>query len=288
MKYLPDDLRWALNNDLKQCPQLEMEDCFINVKDVLEAHYILADYFTDCSVEQEIEKMLVGVRSYDLLASALGRQCVEFAGKKKYIDKIDICATLFFGLVKDHAFHDGNKRTALLVLIFQLKKYGFFPKQKIKYFERLVLAVADNKLESMYTDIWYKFDGCEDQIIKVLSHIIKKLVVRQNKSFKINMDLTMKAFLELLKNAGVNFSIEGDKVRLFRTVRGYESERKLTYIINYHGRTRPVEKKMVRDTVKNLKLFDIYPSFESMSDGESSLYKMIKDFEMPLRRLKDK
>ena len=26
---------------------------------------------------------------------------------------IDISSTLFYGLVKDHAFHDGNKRTAV-------------------------------------------------------------------------------------------------------------------------------------------------------------------------------
>ena len=37
------------------------------MSDVLKAHYISADYFTDPTAEGEVESMRVGVRSYDLL-----------------------------------------------------------------------------------------------------------------------------------------------------------------------------------------------------------------------------
>ena len=195
-------------------------------------------------------------------------------------------ATLFFGLVKDHAFYDGNKRTALLVLLYQLEKYGFFPKRKMKDFERLVLAVADNKLPTMYSSYWEKFDSSEDKEVKTISHIIKKLVVRKDKSY--NLNLTMKAFLELLKNASVVCVVNRDKIKLSRTVKRYNGNQIYTYTINFHGYTRAVAVKLARDTVKALRLFDIYPSFESMVDGECNLYKMVSDFEMPLRRLKDK
>lgn len=95
----------------------EISHPLINVSDVLKAYFALADFFTDPMSEHE-ESMLVGLRSIDLLCSALGRQTVGYCGKSKYTDPIDICSTLFFGMVKDHAFLDGNKRTALLILIY--------------------------------------------------------------------------------------------------------------------------------------------------------------------------
>ena len=70
MDYLPQILREALEKDLEKCQELDIESNLINVSDVLKAHYILADYFTDESADVEIEGMLVGVRSFDLLASA--------------------------------------------------------------------------------------------------------------------------------------------------------------------------------------------------------------------------
>ena len=57
--------------------------------------------------------MLIGVRDLNLLGSAIGRQSASFGGKTKYTNPVDICATLFYGLVKNHSFSDGNKRTAL-------------------------------------------------------------------------------------------------------------------------------------------------------------------------------
>lgn len=104
MEFLPKELKNAYNYDAGLCKDLGIEANLINVSDVLKAHYILADYFTDTSSGEETEKMLVGVRSYNLLASAVGRQCVEFAGKRKYTDKVELCATLFFGLVKTILF----------------------------------------------------------------------------------------------------------------------------------------------------------------------------------------
>ena len=86
VEHLPRELREAYENDLKCCADLDIDKELINVSDVLKAYYILADYFTDPSIDQVREKMLVGVRSFDLLSSAVSRQCVEFAGKRKYTD----------------------------------------------------------------------------------------------------------------------------------------------------------------------------------------------------------
>lgn len=286
MKYLPKELKEAFDYDLKKCAELDFDVDLINMSDVLKAHYILADYFTDISSGEQVEKMLVGVRSYDLLASALGRQNVEYGGKRKYTNKIDICATLFYGLVKDHAFHDGNKRTALLILLYQLQKYGYYPQPKFHEFEQLVVTIADNKLPEYYRSIWKKFDKMDDPEIRTIAYKIKQLVVRKNNSY--HMNITMKEFCRMLENTGVDCVLDGDKVRLTRSVRGFIKNKVYTYTINFHGWTRPVQVKMARDTAQALAILEEYPSFASMADGDSSIYRTICEFEIPLRRLKDK
>lgn len=108
MEHLPKELKDSYLYDIKYCEDLDLDRDLINVSDILKAYYILADYFTDPSSGDDVERMLVGVRSYDLLCSATGRQSVEFCGKRKYTDKIDICSTLFYGLTKNHSFHDAH------------------------------------------------------------------------------------------------------------------------------------------------------------------------------------
>ena len=108
MSIMAKDLEAEYERLLSENPDIE-ELCgdYINVSDTLKAYFILADYFTDPTSEV-VEKMLIGVRDFNLLISALCRQVVSYDGRKKYTDKIDICATLFYGLVKNHSFSDGN------------------------------------------------------------------------------------------------------------------------------------------------------------------------------------
>ena len=121
--------------------------------DALYAYFALADYFTNPE-NGEVEEMLVGLRSADLLGSALGRQAVAFGGEVKYREPLDIAATLFFGMVKNHPFSDGNKRTALLLLLFGLYRFGYRPIGSGEAFEALVLAVAAGALATVYPDEW--------------------------------------------------------------------------------------------------------------------------------------
>lgn len=285
MEHLPIELRKAYENDIKCCKDLDLDKELINVSDILKAYYILADYFTDPSTDQVREKMLVGVRSFDLLSSAVSRQCVEFAGKRKYTDKIDICSTLFFGLVKNHSFHDGNKRTGLLILLYQLQLYGYYPKQSFNEFEKLVVSIADNTLDRNYSNVWKKFRKQDDCCIQTISYIVRRLVVKKNNSY--HLSITTKDFCSILEKSGVRWELDGQKIHLKREVKKFLKTEKYNYTINFYGWTRPVKVKMARDTCDALHLIEEYPSFESFSNGEGNIYKTICDFEMPLRRLKD-
>ena len=89
----------------------------ITVKRVLQAHFLIADYFA----EDDANPMaFAGPRDLNLLHSAVARQHVSLGGQAKWPFHYDKLATLFFGLVKNHAFHDGNKRTAFLIALDQL------------------------------------------------------------------------------------------------------------------------------------------------------------------------
>ena len=287
LKYLRKELLDAYNNDLKKCRDIpELRSPLIGIADVLQAHYILADYFTDESAGVEIESMLAGLRNEDLLASALCRQTVSYEGKQKYTDPIDICSTLFYGLVKDHAFHDGNKRTALLVLLSQLNNYGIYPKNTFKEFENLVLAIASNSLSTKYNNSWKKFKKQEDPDIKCISYMLRKLTERKDRSFHLNIN--MKEFCNALEKHGVKYTIDNMKVKLVRTITFVKIPiKKYSYTIKFYGWTRPVEAKMARDTFNELHLTEEFSSFKKLVQGEKSLYAIINQFEIPLRRLKD-
>ena len=99
-------------------------------------------------------------------------------------------------MVKNHSFHDGNKRTGLLILLYQLQNYGYYPKQNFKEFEKLVLAIADNSLNKTYYNVWKKFKKQEDSEIKTISYIIRRLVVKKNNSY--HLDITTKDFCNAL------------------------------------------------------------------------------------------
>lgn len=58
-----------------------------------------------------------GVKSQDLLESAVGRQFTSLGGEPKYKTLAQMAASLSHGIALNHPFHNGNKRTALVALI---------------------------------------------------------------------------------------------------------------------------------------------------------------------------
>ena len=78
----------------------------VGLHQVLRAHFLIVDFFS----QEGGGVGGVGPKSLDLLHSAIYRQFVSFGGKDKWAEPLEKCATLLFGLVKDHPFHDANKR----------------------------------------------------------------------------------------------------------------------------------------------------------------------------------
>lgn len=114
----------------------------LTATEVLKAHFLLADYFNE--IGQGIGGL--GPKSLHLLQSAVSRQYVSFGGKVKWTDLFSVAATLFFGIIKNHPFHDANKRTALLAALYQLQCHNRVPDSAQKEFEDLAVRVAEDAL----------------------------------------------------------------------------------------------------------------------------------------------
>jgi len=90
----------------------------LSAEDVLSIHEVLVSDFARDS--DPISPS--GVRSLDLLESAVSRQLTGYDGHLKYDNPIQNAASLAYGICLNHPFHNGNKRTALVALLCHLDK----------------------------------------------------------------------------------------------------------------------------------------------------------------------
>jgi len=89
-----------------------------------------------------------GVKNIGMLESAIGRQMVGSGNYYKYPDYSSNCATLIYGIIKNHSFHNGNKRAGLLALIKHLYVNGYVLSPKLNSDEiyEFLIAIADSKI----------------------------------------------------------------------------------------------------------------------------------------------
>ena len=264
----------------------EYQHPLINFSDALRAYFTLADYFTDPSSDSA-ENMLIGLRSADLLYSALSRQCVSFNGRAKYSNPIDICSTLFFGMVKNHSFSDGNKRTALLTLLYQLNLYGFYPNCPVKKYEHLVVAVAANNLHMAYQHFWTKCKKYKDREVRTISLLLRKMTKKKDHSYHIQ--ITAKVLCQALEKYDVTCNAENGKLHFLRTIQEgwFRRKKQLKYSAVFGGWTRSIGPQTARDILTALELYNQFPDYSSLITGQEPYYSLIHDFEVPLRKLKD-
>jgi len=125
----------------------------VGIGDVLRAHYLVIDYFLS-----EFGEGIggFGPRDINLLHSAMSRQFTGYSGKSKWNSDFEVCATLFYGLIKNHPFHDVNKRTAFLTLLYQLRRINRTPNTRQKDFEILAIRIASNELDKYTSFNQYK------------------------------------------------------------------------------------------------------------------------------------
>ena len=84
----------------------------------------------------------VGVLNDGMLDSALQAPFQTFGGEELIPDTKEKIVRLAFGLIKNHAFRDGNKRIGALVLLTLLELNGYKVKATNAEFADIIMGVA--------------------------------------------------------------------------------------------------------------------------------------------------
>ena len=261
-----------------------ISDTTIGIGDILRAHFLIADHF----YSQGYGIANVGPRNKDLLHSCVYRQFVSFDGKDKWQSPFDRCATLVFGIIKDHPFHDANKRTALLVLLHFLYKMNWIPQVKQKELERLVLRVAENNLQKYSR--FEEFSDMDDSEIRFISSHIKRCSRRMDKR---NYIITYKQLNALLGRHGYCLSnphnnfIDICKMIIKKRIFGKEHiEYKRVGQIAFPGWTRQVSKDVISKVRKATGLIpERGVDSKAFFHGADPLPALIAEYHGPLQRL---
>mgnify|MGYP003357982456 CR=1 FL=1 len=119
-------------------------------------HFILQDIY---DFHKEFEKKLVllsGIRDTSLLESAVNTPFQTFMGNDLYPSIYDKAAQLCYGIVKNHPFTDGNKRTALHSMYVYLIINGFDITATQQEVENLIINVAAGNMSNVELVQWLR------------------------------------------------------------------------------------------------------------------------------------
>ena len=83
-----------------------------------------------------------GLRSIELLKSAINMPAASFDGRFLYPTIPDMAASYLFHLVENHPFVDGNKRTGAMVAVYFLALNNYYLDATNEEYTELVLQVA--------------------------------------------------------------------------------------------------------------------------------------------------
>lgn len=99
---------------------------------------------------------LAGVRDLGLLSSALTRPRNLFHYSRPAPDLAGLAAAYMFGIIKNHPFADGNKRTGYVVgcMFLILNGYDLDANEEEKY--QTVMSVADGSLNEEELINWIR------------------------------------------------------------------------------------------------------------------------------------
>lgn len=286
MDYLSDILREEYDYEVRYFhPSDIAEGAGLSEIDVLKAHFILSDYFL-----KEGESVRFGLLNFNMLSSAVSRQFVEFEGQKKWSDDYHRIATLMYGLTMDHAFHDGNKRTALLCAIWGLNRVNRVVKDEtVTLLEELVVRIASRNLGS---DPKYKsFMLTDDPEVNYIAEKLRNWTRRTN---KVLYTVTYEELNSLLKNYdcylanpdGNRIALYKKKVKSFLFVRSTKDVRLL--MVGFPGWKKQVGLGTLHNILKTAELDpDHGIDSEVFFHGATPSYELLKQYHAPLLRLKD-
>lgn len=261
----------------------------LSERDVFDAHFVLADVFISTG-----EMARFGILNFNLLSSAVSRQTVGYGNYSKWPDEYTKVATLAFGLDKNHAFNDGNKRTALLCLLMALHRSNRVLTCKKSKLETLLVRIAANTMND-YSDFKrYTKKYGEDAIVYYIASFIRHNSRKIEQQFRTmtyeEFNRKLNVYGLWLDNPSGNYiNVYGE--RITTKFLGFIRKKEQTKIlqIGFPGWKRQINPKAVKNVLKETGItlqngFDMKTFYE----GNEPEYKLIDEYFDILKRLKDK
>lgn len=259
----------------------------IGIRDVLRAHFLIADYFYG----EGYGIGGIGPKDPNLLHSAVYRQFTGFDGNDKWETSYERCATLIFGLVKDHPFYDANKRTALLVLLYFLHSIKRTPTVGHKDLEDLIVNIANDNLRQYRRLQALEFKTDDPEIYFIADYLRRHSRALDKQNYTITyreMDHRLKEFGFCLDNPHKSY-IDICRIEQSRRLFGFGKVKtkhvKITQI-GFPGWKRQVARSAISKVRKETKLvLEKGVDSESFYRGTDPLYSLIAEYAGPLERL---
>lgn len=191
-----------------------------------------------------------GVRDYNLLSSALERPQTGMTNERKYPTIEMAGAALLHSIVLNHAFYNGNKRTALVSLLVFLDKNSLMPECTEDDLFKLTLRLAQHRL------VPQNFDNLADREVIEIADWIRQHSRRISKEEHPLQWLKLKRILrkymcefEPVKGGSLNLLRMVDKRRLGRT-----RKHVLRTQVAFRGDKTEVEPSVIRHIRTKLEL----------------------------------
>lgn len=237
-----------------------------------------------------------GVRSHDLLESAVNRQHSGFGDLLKYHDPVLNAATLLYGICNDHPFYNGNKRTALVSALahFDRNQLVLGATKQNELF-RLMIAVADHSIVHNPVKIGRETKnvprrGTADEEVKAIAEWFRPRLTTLTRG---EAQITYRELRQILQNFGFsllhakNHKMNISKVEVRRTLLGRTTQRqRLRMSAKWpdEGKTVPMGQiKHIRQTLK-LCEEDGFPRDVFYQRGVR-VDRFINEYRLVLRRL---
>jgi death-on-curing protein len=211
----------------------------LTYEDVLDAHFSIADYF----FRDEYGMAGVGFRDVNSFVSTVERQFTGFFDTEVYESEFEVVATLLYGIIKNHPFYDGNKRTAFLCSLLQLHRMGRTITVPEKEFEDLMVEIADNSIRRRSAFKEFVKKRSENPEVKYLARYLQK---NTRKTAQLSGTIKFRELRQILEANGfkLNYSNRGtidiikmEEQRIPRFFFSDRIERKNIVVGNiaYHG-----------------------------------------------------
>lgn len=199
--------------------------CILTKEGIIHIHQLLS---TNYHLLKDMDPVSpAGVKNPSLLESAVDRQHVGSGNWYKYSNFFNNCATLTYGIIKNHAFHNGNKRTGLLSMIKHLYLNGYVlsPKLNSNEIYAFVLAVASNTLPHFSKRFFNKYNKTRkkkidhytfwsiDEEIDFMASWLKEK--SQPKTREVKSNIKISKLRKILESKGLTSETIGSKIRIY-------------------------------------------------------------------------